>query len=128
MILILIQLFFVAFFINLIYEILHSVLYKTCLEAPLKKYIYLILKGAIFDGIFIVIFYFFVSIVFDGSLQIIAFMVINLAFAFFWEKYSLAKKKWEYSDKMPIILGVGITPFIQLAITGLISVYFISII
>lgn len=115
--------FFISFFINLLYELFHSVLYTTCLEAPLKTYMYLILKAALFDGIVITGIYFFVSVVFRGSLQILLFIVISLVFAFAWEKYSLAKGKWVYSDTMPTILGVGVTPLIQLALTGFLSIY-----
>lgn len=119
----LLLIFFVAFFVNLLYELFHSVLYKTCIEAPLPRYIFLILKAAIFDGFSITIIYLFVSLSFANNLQIIMFLAISLGFAFFWEKYSLAKRKWEYLNTMPTILGVGVTPFIQLALTGLLSIY-----
>lgn len=131
MALLLIKIFFTAFFINLLYELLHSVLYKTCLKAPLPKYIYLILKAAVFDGFSITIIYYTVYLLFKNQnpfynyLQLVVFLSFNLIFAYVWEIYSLKKKKWEYSDKMPLILGVGITPFIQLALTGVVSIYFI---
>lgn len=123
---ILIKIFFVGFFINLLYELLHSLLYKTCLEAPLKKYIFLILKAAIFDGATIVIIYFVAYKIFFKPYQLIAFSIISLTFAYIWEIRSLKKKKWKYSDKMPLILGIGITPFVQLALTGLLSIYIVA--
>ncbi len=119
-----ITLFFTAFFINLLYELLHSLLYKTCLEAPLKKYIYLILKAAIFDGFVISILYFLTFLVFN-SYQLIIFLVASLIFAYIWEIYSLKAGKWEYSKKMPLIFGVGVTPFLQLALTGFLSTYIV---
>ena len=131
MIYFLVKILFVAFFINLLYELLHSVLYKTCIEAPLKKYVYLILKGAIFDAFSITIIYFATYLIFkninpfDSGAQIFAFLSINLILAYFWETYSIRNKRWEYSDAMPIILNVGITPLFQLAFTGIISLYLV---
>lgn len=121
----LILIFFISFFLNLLYEICHSLLYKTCWEVPLSKYIYLILKAAVFDAVSITIL-FIISSLLTKSLEIIVFIVISLIFAFAWEKYSLKNKKWEYLPKMPLIFGVGITPFVQLVLTGLLSIYLAS--
>lgn len=127
---ILIKVFFIAFFVNLLYEVLHSVLYKTCLEATLKKYIFLILKAAVFDGFVISAMYFAVYLIFRNQniffnfYQLVVFLVISLVFAYGWEIYSLKKGKWEYSPRMPLIFGAGVTPLVQLPLTGLLSIYF----
>lgn len=134
------RIFFTAFFINLLYELLHSVLYKTRIKAPLPKYFYLILKAAIFDGFLITVIYYLVYFFFNNFtvlpplgfqaynpfnnyLQIVAFLLISLIFAYLWEVYSVKNKRWEYSDKMPLIFRAGITPVIQLALTGFLSLY-----
>lgn len=117
----LIKLFFIAFFLNLLYELLHSLLYKTCLEARLPKYIYLILKGAIFDGFFIMVI--FLASSFFGNYFFYVFSALGLFFAYFWEIYSVKKGKWVYTSKMPKIFGAGLTPTIQLFLTGLLSIY-----
>lgn len=121
-----IKIFFVAFFINLLYELLHGLLYKTCIEASLKKYVYLMLKAAVFDGFAIMILYATTVLMFPVRYHLVAFSILGLLFAYGWEIYSLKKKKWEYSEKMPIIFGVGITPLIQLMLTGLLSIYIMS--
>ncbi len=118
-------LFFVGFFLNLLYELLHSLLYKTCWEADLKKYVYLILKAALFDGFSIAVMYFLIFTVFARN-QFLIFTVVSLVFAFAWEVYSVKAGKWEYTKTMPKILGVGLTPLVQLAITGLLSIYITS--
>ena len=89
----------------------------------MKKYIYLILKAAIFDGAVISIIYYFASLVGNSSYQLIIFSFTTLIFAYIWEIYSLKAGKWEYSKKMPLILGVGIMPLIQLTFTGILSTY-----
>lgn len=126
----LIKIFIFAFFINLLYELCHSVLYKTCLKASLPKYVYLILKAAIFDGFSITIIYFATYLIFKNEnpfynySQLISFLLISLLFAFLYEKVSLAKNRWEYSDKMLLIFGVGLTPLLQLALTGFLVLHF----
>jgi len=95
-------------------------LYKTCLDAPLKKYVYLMVKAALFDGFMIVVIYFL-----TGNITI--FLVVSALFAYSWELYSLKKDKWEYAKTMPKILGAGITPTVQLALTGLASLYIMQV-
>src|SRR3989338_6314850 len=92
----LIKILIVAVVLNLIYELLHSRLYKTCLEASFKKYWFLMIKACIFDGIAITIIYYF-SQLFPDYLKLIIFSVATLAFAYFWELHSIKKGKWEYS-------------------------------
>lgn len=131
MIFLLTNIFVIALLLNLIYEVLHSVLYKTCLEASFKKYLYLITKACIFDAFSITIIYYLSYLifrnknVFENPLQLTAFSLTALMFAYFWETYSLKKGKWKYSKTMPLILGVGATPLIQLFLTGILSFYII---
>ena len=126
MIILAIKIFFVAFFLNLLYELLHSLLYTTCLKASLKRYIYLMLKASLFDGFVITLFYVVTFLLSPRHYSLLAFVVINLLFAYFWEIYSLKAGKWEYSAAMPKILGVGVTPLLQLALTAIISICTVS--
>jgi len=118
----LVTLFWVACLINLVYEILHSVLYTTCLNASWKTYAYLMLKGALFDGTVITIF-FATTYTFFKEYYIAPFIIISLAFAYIWEVYSLKKGTWEYSEHMPTVFLVDVTPLIQLAATGMGAIY-----
>jgi hypothetical protein len=115
----------VAFFLNLLYEILHSLLYTTCWQAPLPRYIQLMLKASIFDAIAIALLYGVSTVIFP-LYGIAAFLVACIAFAWFWEWYSLKKRKWQYTKHMPLVLGVGLTPLIQLAVTGLLAAYTVT--
>lgn len=131
MILILVEIFLLAFFLNLLYEMSHSLLYKTCLEMPLQKYVPLILRASLYDGLWIVLIYLITYIpfrsinIFDNYFQIIAFSAVSIIFAYFWELYSIKNKRWEYSSKMPLIFGAGLTPTFQVFLTGLMSFYII---
>jgi len=126
-----IQIFFVAFFINLLYELLHSVLYTTCLQMSIKEYIPLVLKASTVDGLWISSFYLITYFIFKNTnplnsyYQIILFFIISILWDYFWEIYSTANKRWEYSENMPLVAGVGLTPLIQLFLTGILSFYII---
>ncbi len=119
------KIFLVAFFLNLLYEMLHSVLYKTCWKARLPRYLYLILKGALFDGCVIVMIY-FVSYALFPAHYLFIFSLTSLVFAYGWELYSLKADKWEYTPAMPKFFEVGITPIVQLAATGLLALYIVQ--
>jgi len=122
--------FIFGFCVNLAYELCHSFLYETCRQASLKKYIYLMLKAALFDAFVITFIYWFTTIIFRNENifynygQLAAFLVISLAIAFWYEKIALYYHRWEYATQMPMIFGVGLTPFIQLALTGALVLHF----
>jgi hypothetical protein len=125
------QLFIVALVLNLIWEFLHSCLYQTCQDAPKTKYFELIISASLKDGFFITLFFYFSYLMFE-NIDIFAnyghltlFIILCLVFSFFDEKYSLKHQRWQYTDKMPLILGVGVTPLLELAVTGLLALLLI---
>ena len=127
------RIFIIAVAVNLAYELLHSWLYTTCQKASFKKYVYLIAKACIFDGAVIALIYYLSYLIFASQnifanySQLAFFSITSLAFAYFWEKYSLERGKWEYAKNMPIVFGVGITPLFQLFLTGLLTLYLCKI-
>ncbi len=58
------------------------------------------------------------------------FLVVfmGLAVAIFIELINLKLGRWEYTEAMPTLLGIGISPLIQLALTGVISLVILSFI
>jgi len=134
MISILLQIFLISFLINLLWEIIHSRLYTTCLKAPLKKYIPLIVGASLKDGFWISLFFLVGVYIFENvniltnTTQFMLFIFLALAFSFVDEKISLKIKKWEYSKQMPKIFGVGITPLIEIAITGILTFLYVFLV
>lgn len=119
--------FLISFLINIIWEFCHCRLYLTCINWPPKKRVLLLLFASFKDALFIVIFY-LISIFPFGNENILAiplafsyFIMLSLFFSFVDEKISIKYKRWEYSLKMPKFFGVGITPLLELAITGTIT-------
>jgi len=125
------HIFFISFLLNLVWEVLHSQLYTTCLEIPFKKYPRLIITASLKDGIWISIFYLITYLIFQNAeiltnpYQLTLFIVLCLTFSFIDEKVSINLKRWEYSKQMPTIFGIGITPLLELAITGILTFSYI---
>lgn len=124
---ILLQIFLTAFLVNLAWEFAHSRLYETCLRLPFKKTIPLLTRASLKDAFWIVLFFLASVIAFKNTniltnyFQLLSFVFLSATFSFIDEKISLRFKRWEYSKVMPTVLGVGITPLIELAVTGIIT-------
>ncbi len=127
MIEILVKLLIVSFLLNVLWEFLHSRLYDTCLKMSWQECSPMLVWASVKDGFWIGIFFsvsvlvFGNALLFDNPLQILTFVVLCLGFSFVDEKISIAKKRWKYSTKMPLILGVGVSPLIELAVTGVLA-------
>lgn len=131
---ILFQIFFISSLINLFWEVIHSQLYTTCQKLSLNKYIPLIIKVSLKDGFWISIFYLISFYIFQSTNillntnQLILFILLALSFSFIDEKISLKMKRWEYTAEMPTIFKVGITPLLELAVTGTLTFLYIFLI
>lgn len=131
MIEILVQIFIVSFFLNLLWEVVHSQLYRTCLEAPLKKYIHLIIFASVKDAFFITLFYLISVFIFDNKIildnpyQILFFVITSLTFSFIDEKVSLKQKRWQYTKEMPTLFWVWITPLVEIAVTWVVCFWWV---
>jgi len=119
-----IKLFIVAFFLNLVWEVLHSALYTTCHQMPLGKVQRLLVVMSLKDAFWICVF-FGASILLFGSLdpffnlwQLVFFTFVALGFSFIDERVSTHIGRWEYASSMPTVLGVGVTPLLEVAVTG----------
>ena len=134
MISILLQIFLISFFLNLLWEIIHSQLYETCLKASLKKFIPLIILASIKDAFWISLFFIISVYIFKNINiilnlpQIIFFIFLAFAFSFLDEKISLAKNRWRYSKQMPTVFKVGVTPLFEIAITGVLTFLYVFLI
>lgn len=125
------QIFLISFLLNLVWEVNHSALYKTCYELTFKKCMRLLTVMSIKDGFWISLFYTITVFVFDSAnpilniAQFVLFIIISLGFSFIDEKISIKKERWKYTEEMPIIFGVGVSPFLELAVTGAIAFFIV---
>lgn len=106
--------FILAFFLNLIWENLHSYLYIHYQSGLITEW--LLVRASLVDAVFITIMgWFFITIAFFRKRVWLAFL-IGVAAAVLLEFYALKTGRWDYNEFMPIIplLNVGLTPTIQL--------------
>ena len=112
--------------LNLIWEFSHHSLYIDLSGIP--KYQHLII-ASFADMLILLSIFAFVSLK-NKSLNwikcprkfdylLIGFM--SLGVAIFIELINLKLGRWEYTSSMPIVLGIGVSPLIQLALTGIFS-------
>jgi len=127
MLLILLKIFIAAFLLNLFWEVSHGVLYLTCQKMTLNNYVKVILKASLKDAFFILLFYLITVLIFNNYFilqnyfQLTIFILVCLIFSLVDEIISLKLKRWEYTDKMPRIFKVGLSPLLEVALTGVIS-------
>ena len=120
----LVTLFLCGFFLNIIWEFLHWRLYTTALLMPSRQRYALLFKMSLHDGFNIVWAHGIAAILARTPLQspsVLTFTllsVILLLFAFFDERISVVRGRWEYDKSMPLVLGVGLSPLLELAVTG----------
>lgn len=68
-----------------------------------------------------------ISAVYFISPNLIVFAVVLLLFAHIVEWHAIKTKRWEYAPEMPRVFGVGLTPLLELPVTGLLAVFLVSL-
>jgi len=124
--------FFLAFILNFLWEISHFPLYDDLTGIP--KYPHLLI-ATLTDAIIITFIFMLISLlnkntswirhpkISDYLLIIIPTLIIASAI----ELYSVSNGRWSYKEIMPTIFGIGLSPLIQLAVTGIITLRLIKI-
>lgn len=121
------EIFIIAFLLNILYEFWHCRLYNEIHKMSLKEVTHLLTKMSLKDGFWITLFYavtvfIFGNVnIFENYLQLGVFIILALLFSFIDEKVSLKLGRWSYTKNMPTILGVGVTSLLEVAVTGTIA-------
>lgn len=110
-------LFVFAFLLNLVWEEFHSALYLNYQGGAITHFI--LIRAALADAIFITLLFYLAKVTKINWF----FPVLAVLLAFLIEWWALGTGRWAYNNLMPVvpILGVGLSPLIQLAVTGIIS-------
>ncbi len=125
-ILFLVSLFSIAFLLNFAWENLHFSLYAGN-AIGIQNHVLLMLYAAFVDAFWIFIAFIFARLV-NKELawklkNLILFSGLLIFVALLIEIRALNVGRWVYSESMPLIFGIGLSPLIQLAVTGLLSVF-----
>jgi hypothetical protein len=113
--------FLVSFFLNFIWENLHSLLYAGYQGGTITEFI--LFRASLGDAVMITLLalpFFFISALKKRDWLII---VLGVLVAILIEWYALSSGRWAYNEYMPLIpfLNIGLTPTIQLGLLGYFS-------
>lgn len=131
---ILIVLLVIAFMQNFLWEALHAVFLYANHDFAASKYIIMLLYVSAVDAVMILFLYFLNAIFFKelfwikklNSKKIYAYSLLGLIIATIIELRAFSLNRWEYTSLMPTLFGLGISPIVQLSVTGVISIWLIN--
>lgn len=129
----LLWIFIAGFITNLIWENAQAPLYEG--YKGFAQHFVFCFAASIVDGVIIVVFYLIVSVIRKNRLwlfsirmgDIIILVILGTLTAIVFEMWALSDEKWSYDQRMPVILGIGLMPLLQLSILSVISIYFVRI-
>jgi len=121
----------IALIFNLIWEFLHYQLYID--SSGITKVPHLIL-ASLSDALIILVFFIIISLVHKSikwikkpsSLDYLLIILFGLITATTIEIINLNLGRWAYRSIMPTILGIGLSPLVQLSITGILTAILIK--
>jgi hypothetical protein len=118
--------FFVSFVLNLLWEHAHAGLYSSYKGGSITNFI--LFHASLGDAVLITALaglYLYTSF-FKKHIWFMALLALLLATLIEW--YGLWSGRWVYRDVMPIVplLQVGLTPFLQLMITGYVTKWLVG--
>jgi len=115
--------FIVAFLLNFVWENLHSVLYLNYRGGFISEYI--LARSAVVDAFMVTLIVLVVLHLSFFKQKTLSIVVVGFVVATGLEIWALQSVRWAYAPSMPLIplLNVGVSPAVQLAITGLVALY-----
>lgn len=125
--------FAASYFLNFVWESLHSVFLYAGHDFNAKRYVIMVTIASGADGALILGIYLMVSLLWRDMLwlrrfnkqQAFASTILGFAIAAAIEyRHVIVMKTWNYSPFMPTLFGIGISPLFQLSITGLLGFCF----
>ncbi len=121
-----IYLIFISFVINYIWENLHFSLYSSNTLGFQSVYS-LMLYASFIDTLVIVLAYLLFAVIFkefywSKKKRIFLFAVLAIFISLIIEIRALILGRWIYTELMPTLFGIGLSPLVQLAISGSIAI------
>ncbi len=126
----LLWIFAFAFLLNYLWESYHAVYLYAAHDFNAEKYVRMLSYVSAVDGSLILAIYLFLSLLWKDMLWLrkmnrrqagVAFAAgLSIAAAIEYRKVFVLKT-WSYTPLMPTVLGIGVSPLLQLSVTGLMS-------
>lgn len=130
-----ITIFVVGFFLNFFWEMWHGVYLYKDMWGSVEAYVALITTASLGDGMYLTLIYTLGILIFKDILWIRKLTMVRYGYiigvgialaAFIEYKGLYLPQKWSYLDAMPTIFTLGVSPLLELALTGLITFYVIG--
>ncbi|MBS3113378.1 hypothetical protein J4418_04825 [Candidatus Woesearchaeota archaeon] len=128
-------LFVSSYLLNFIWESIHAVLLYEGHNIPVYDYFIMMSYVSTIDGLLIVIIYLIISLILkdlfwmkkleNAGIYLFAFVGVVIAAIIEFDALYL-RHKWHYNALMPTVLGLGISPLLQLSITGILNVLIVK--
>lgn len=125
-----IALFFFSYLMNFVWEALHAVFLYEGHDFSAEKYVRMVGYVSAVDALFILAVYFFMSMLWRDLLWMrhmnkrqaaVAWAVLmGVAALLEYEKVHVFRE-WRYNTLMPTIFDIGLSPLLQLSVTGLVT-------
>jgi len=121
-----------AYLLNFFWESLHAVNLYQNLDIAASNYLPLMLYVSTVDSLLIFVMYLTVSLIWRdifwlrkvNTKQLLTFAGTGIIIAAIIEYHALfVAHKWSYSTAMPTLFGIGLSPLLQLAVTGILALY-----
>lgn len=128
----LIFLFLIILILNIIWEFSHHRLYVDLTKIPAN--IHLVIAS--FTDLLLIFFIFSIISILNKNINWIEkpsifdyeiIIILGILIAIVIEVYSISNNRWYYTELMPTIFGIGISPLIQLFTTFILSLWLIKI-
>lgn len=123
-------LWIVAFFLNFFWESLHGLLFVDHPAMEAASYVPMMLEMASYDAVAVLGLYLFVALVFrsllrENTVSHTALFSIAAIIAAAVGEYAAVQilHAWAYLPSMPTVSGIGLLPLMQLAVTGVASIF-----
>jgi hypothetical protein len=122
--------FIVSYLLNFVWESLHGVFLYKGHNFDAKRYVRMVVYTSAVDGSLIVGIYLFTAFLWKDILwlqktrrkEVYTVLILGLVTAALIEfRKVLILRTWSYNNLMPTVFGIGLSPLLQLSITGLLT-------
>lgn len=127
--------FVFAFFLNFVWESIQAVfLYAGHAEFSAMFFVRMVVYASTIDGLLITSVFVAGCLLFKSDCwlesykkkEVLFTVVLGVVIAAIIEIKALFLGQWQYAELMPTIFGIGLSPLVQLAITGALSMFLTS--
>jgi len=125
--------FVLAFLLNFVWESIHAVLFYEGLASYVAIFFTrMVLYASFVDALLILAIFCSGCLLFKSACwlesyrgkEVLFTVVFGLIIAAIIEMKALWFEQWKYTALMPTIFGIGLSPLVQLAVTGSLSIFF----